>query len=334
MKNYLFLSAAMVLLSLGACTNEESSPAPYKLVASNPPPAPSPAPAPTRPPAPAPTQPPAPGPGSPPATGCDPYPVVLNFSPAEAEIAARTELESFAPNSSLEWSASNATLSKLLVQNTPFACDGDVYDSFFALAERFPALFRLERGDWAPNSASCSNRYEPDPFIVSMLRSSFGGLPIVEDKLSFTLQRSGDGFTFRGAIGFYLPPATDAQVALLNACRSAPTATFETAARAETYPYEVFDNCGVVGGGTYTPTSADRFEFDDPYWSWDEAPGSVAMRRLRRGRLFIDPGSLTPELRASSAYCFDDDHAGFELHFDDVTGEVLSFSPGIGCTVC
>jgi hypothetical protein len=329
LKKHLSHGAAVLLLPLGACTAGERPPAPDELSGSSPRPASSPSQAPTA----GPSGSSAPAPSDLTAPACAPYPVPLSFLPAEAE--ARLELATFAPGAALTWSSARATPTEIFGTNAAFACDGDVHDAVFALLESHPALFRIDRDDWEREPPFACSSVTTPTLTLSIERASFGGQPVHKDKVSLFLRLAAGGLVLDGLYGSYLPRPTRTQAELLKACAPAPTTALEATARATSYGYQVYDQCAPYGGGTYAPDSADRFELDGAQWTWDDAPTGVTMRRLRRGRILIDPSNLTPELTASDAYCGPDARAGFTLIFDDVTGELLEAWPGVdGCIVC
>jgi len=65
---------------------------------------------------------------------------------------------------------------------------------------------------------------------------------------------------------------------------------------------------------------------------WTRLSARPELSFVRKAWLVIDPGNYTADLLASNANCAGS--IGFELTIDAVTGQILSYVPGLGCTVC
>lgn len=266
---------------------------------------------------------------------CEPYPVELVLPDTQA--AALADLQSFAPNATLNWAPLHGTLSSASGLGVTLDCAGnnnDVWDAAWALFEEHPDLFQLDREDWPtttpyPCSAVNSNS------VTSMYREQLAGLDVQKDVFGLFIAPGSGGVQLNGVSGFYLPALGPDDI---QDCPNLPDSELEEIARDHVYEYSTYSLCSPTGSGTYTPQPNDVITFDSTTWQWEDPPTGVVATKIRYGTLILDESNWTEELMASDANCPDksgDERVlGFRISVDPVTGESFFAGPGVGCIVC
>lgn len=267
---------------------------------------------------------------------CEGYPVELTFDDTRA--AAQTELDTFAPDATLTWEPVRGTLSSVSGLGAPLDCDdggGLVWDAAWEVLEAHPDLFQLDRSEWREGAeAPCANIQ--DLTILNTGRAELAGLGVAKDNLAIVLNRIEGVLTLSAVNAYYLPVLEPGD---LTACEPGSADDLEEVGRAAEFGYATFFQCAPTGSGTYEPQPNDVFTLGDSTWTWEDGTGTVIAQQLRSATLVIDPSNVDPDIEASDANCPAGESGnervyGFSLLLDPITGEVVSVTPGIGCTVC
>ncbi|MFO0611703.1 MAG: hypothetical protein U0414_03880 [Polyangiaceae bacterium] len=270
--------------------------------------------------------------GQPPV--CKDYPSVLTFPDTSA--AALSELQSFAPQATLDWSAVHGTLSLANGLGVPLDCSSnDVWAAAWSVLNAHPALFQLAEPEWAATPPfPCTS--VTSTTIVNTNRTKLAGVGVQKDVLAIVVgPTAGGGVELKGVSGFYLPVLSPTDI---QDCPDLSDAALEALARGGSYAFSTYAQCMPTGSGTYAPKPNDHVELGEETWEWEDGTGVVVATKRRTVRVVIDESNWTDPLLASDANCPDatGDHRvlGFTLQFDPVTGQLLSAMPGIGCIVC
>lgn len=266
---------------------------------------------------------------------CEPYPVALTLPDTQA--AALADLQSFAPNATLNWAPLHGTLSTASGLGVTLDCAGnnnDVWDAAWALFEEHPVLFQLNREDW-PTATPYPCSAVTSSSVTSMYREKLAGLDVQKDVFGLFIAPANGGVQLNGVSGFYLPALGPEDI---QDCPNLPDSELEEIARAHVYTYSTYSFCSPTGSGTYTPQPNDVISFDSTTWRWEDPPTGVVATKLRYGTLILDESNWTEELMASDANCPDESGqervVGFRISVDPVTGESFFAGPGVGCIVC
>ena len=276
---------------------------------------------------------------------CDPYPILLEPSPA-AQAAAEAELAIVSPGASITWNPEPGTFQTLGGLDVDLqGCSGtqNVFAALMPILANHPALFQLDLSEWVPSIARACGDVDSSSVDVRLNRASLGGQSVVGDFLTFNAVSNGQGqVSLASVFGSYLPVASTELASEMGACQSIDETAARGIALANSYEYLVFNQCAPMSMGTYVPNALDTVEIDtEVLWTWDEVPsmGGVRLQATIAGRLIIHPANITPDLIQSDTNCPVPGSAterifGYELSFDAVTGEILAVKRGIGCTVC
>jgi hypothetical protein len=251
-------------------------------------------------------------------------------------------LASIDPSAQLSWSADRGTFATITgaVPLPGCVAGEEVHSRTLAFVGAYPALFNVNVSEWsrAEDPLPCESVTDVNRY-VRLARVRFAGhLSQTSGLLTVGVHSvSGQVVIFR-IDGDFTPATTPTLDAALGACEGAVATTaevFDQAARTSfTYLFGV--SCNLSGVGTYQPTATDTVMLRaDPVFHegrWTRLSTRPELSYVRRAWLIIDPASYTPDLLNSNANCVDS--IGFELTIDAVTGQILSYVPGLGCTVC
>lgn len=270
---------------------------------------------------------------------CSAYPAKFTPSP-KAELLAREWLSEHFPKAELTWAQSRGTLALVTgLEAEAGACPPgeDVHGLAMKFAQEHSDLFQLAPEDWVPDLPLDCGQLQEGGAILGFQRTSFGGLPIRRDRISFFVEVTKERLIVKGAHGAYLPPAPPALAKEMSQCAEIDEGTQRALLLADSYPYAVLNRCNFIGEGVYRPSAKDTVEpLESAAWEWAETPGIELWLRRRAG-LVVHPGNVTPEFLSSNANCPDEQNkpvVGFSVILDVARGEVLDRMPGIGCVVC
>jgi hypothetical protein len=272
---------------------------------------------------------------------CQPYPVLATDGAGDVT-AAGAALASLDPAAQLFWSPNRGTLQNVLsaIPLPGCAAGQEVHDQVLALVGANPALFNVSVGEWgrAEDALPCEDVTDVNRYVsfgrvrfANHLSQSAGLLTVGVHAVS------GQVVIFR-IDGDFTPATTPALDAALGACEGAPATTaavFDQAAQMS-FTYLFGTLCNLSNSGAYQPRTTDTVMFvDDAVFHagrWTRLSARPELSFVRKAWLVIDPGNYTADLLASNANCAGS--IGFELTIDAVTGQILSYVPGLGCTVC
>jgi hypothetical protein len=272
---------------------------------------------------------------------CQPYPVPATDGAGD-ESAARAALASIDPTAQLTWNASRGTLADITGAIPLASCVAgqDVHDSILALVKAYPTLFNIDVSEWAraDNPLPCDSVSDVNRYVTfgrvrfgNHLSQSSGFLTVGVHAVS------GQVILFR-VQGDFTPATTLALASLLGACEGsvATTADVFNAATSMSFTYLFGTYCNLSNTGTYRPSVPDvvMLRDDSVYHSgiWTRLSSGPDLSYVRKAWLIIDPANYTSDLTASNANC--GTSIGFELTIDAVSGQIISYLPGLGCTVC
>jgi len=271
-----------------------------------------------------------------PTTDCAKYPVP--FDSGAREELAREALASLNPEARLDWSAPRGTPARIDYLDAPLACapGQDVFDAAVELFASRPTLFHIAADEWVPTTWLPCEVVGERPVFLVLLRDTIAGMASGRDLLTFIVSRVDGELSLRTVVGVYLGAPQPHTATTMRSCHS--MADVEATARDQTYEFETFFLCQRTGLVSYTPQPGDiTTPADAPVWRWVTNNGVVSMRAVRRVDIEVAPDNVTDELLASTAACPQPDgslRVGLSVDVDDVTGELLSAQPGLGCIVC
>jgi hypothetical protein len=258
------------------------------------------------------------------------------------EASARTALASLDPTAKLFWSAERGTIQNVLGSIPLPGCTAghEVHDQVLALVSAHPSLFNVNAAEWAraEEPLPCEDVTDVNRYVTfGRVRfdnhlSQSSGLLTVGVHAAF-----GRVVIFR-VDGDYTPATTSTLDAALGACEGALATAADVLNQSvrTSFSYLFGTNCNLSGSGRYQPNDNDTVVLqDDPFFHegrWTRLSSRPELSYLRKAWLIIDPANYTPDLLASNANC--GGSIGFELTIDLVTAQILSYVPGLGCTVC
>jgi hypothetical protein len=272
---------------------------------------------------------------------CQPYPVPATEGAVD-EASARTALASLDPTATLYWSADRGTVQTVLGAIPLPGCTAghEVHDQVLAFVGANPSLFNVIAAEWARADPPLPCEYVTDVNrYVTFGRVRFDDhLSQSSGLLTFGVHAaSGRVLIFR-IDGDYTPATTPTLDAALGACEGALANAADVLSQSArtSFSYLFGTNCNLSGSGRYQPNATDTVVLhDDPVFHegrWTRLSSRPELSYLRKAWLIIDPANYTPDLLASNASC--GGSIGFELTIDLVTARILSYVPGLGCTVC
>ncbi|MGV3619216.1 MAG: hypothetical protein ACO1OB_00285 [Archangium sp.] len=266
---------------------------------------------------------------------CLPYPRTLSVGP-NGQAAARAELDTFAPQATLDWSPVRNTPSMILGLQLELKCPHgkDAEEVLFEFVSQHPTLFRIDPKEWSRNNVPCE-AVATTQHIGASSRVSFANQPVAADRFGWSWAGGNERITVYSFLGSWIPTATIGDEVALRSCPSFDAKSAEQKLPTIALPYSTFQWCSPTGNGEYFMQSGDTFTPDaTEYLTWNE---SLLLRKQLRVSLRVAPQNHTPELLSSDANCPDENHqprVGFSLSYDAVTGELLDVKPGIECIVC
>jgi hypothetical protein len=272
---------------------------------------------------------------------CQPYPVP-GTDGAGDETAARTVLASIDATAQLTWNATRGTLAYVTgaIPLPTCVAGQEVHAIVLAFVKAYPTLFNIDVTEWARDEAPLPCEYVTDVNrYVKFSRTRFGnhssqgsGLLTVGVHAS-----SGQVLIFR-VEGDFTPATTPTLASLLGACEGTVATSGDVldAASNMSFTYLFGANCNLSGTGTYQPHGGDVVMLrDDPVYhagQWTRLSTGPELSYVRKAWLIIAPANYTADLTAGTASC--NNAIGFELTIDAVSGHIISYVPGLGCTVC
>jgi hypothetical protein len=273
---------------------------------------------------------------------CTEYPIPIVPS-ADGEANARAEVSTLSQQANLTWNANTGTISSILGLNLPLpgcVAGVDVASQVFPVLATHAATFNLDLSEW-PTTPEPFDCQFADGALVSMGRRTLAWRPFARDIFAYALANIGGVMTLTNVFGTYVPPAPPGLGDAMASCNTLTQPHAIDLALQTQLSASTFELCSPTGTVHYTPQANDGFAFSaDETWTWDESEGKVLLVGQRTLRVTLDPSNYTPELLGSAARCpvadpdSDDFTVGFDITFDVQTGAVLSFTPGLDCTVC
>jgi hypothetical protein len=271
-------------------------------------------------------------------------PVVLTVDPG-AEVRATAALHALSATATLEWSPIRGTVSRIEGLSIPIDCADDINEPFWAVLAASPDLFQIDRAEWqADATLACASVPVGSSETIRIRRLAFGERPMRTDVFTAVAEHRDDGMVLRLFGGTYIPPATPALIAALDACPDLGDPALVPRLRGPSFAYTIFaeppaPTCSLEALGTYTATPIDVLTIEpDSELRWEELD-VVQLRRWRSATLHVAAGNVTDELERSDAACPDDDgvlQIGWIRYFDAVDGTVLGdkANPLPYCVVC
>jgi hypothetical protein len=258
------------------------------------------------------------------------------------EAAARTALAGLDPAAKLVWSAERGTVQSVQGAIPVPGCVAghEVHDEVLAFIGAYPILFNVAVAEWAriEEALPCEDVTDVNRY-VSFSRVRFDKHLSQSSGLLTVGVHSASGrvviFRIDGDYTLATTPTLDAALGTCEGALATAADVFNQSARMS-FSYLFGTSCNLSGSGSYQPTATDKVVLrDDPLFHegrWTRLSPRPELSYLRKAWLIIDPANYTPDLLASNANC--GGSKGFELTIDLVTGQILSYLPGLGCTVC
>ncbi len=278
------------------------------------------------------------------APECSQYPVAATDGAGD-EATARQSLLALDVSAELAWDDDRGTPAYVMARVALPGCTGSehVQDHVLPFLNAHPEIFGIDSSEWSPTGQALRcDSVSGNNDEVSWGRVLFGShLAQWVGYLTVRVRRVDASVEIVHVAGDYTPRTTSAMLANLDGCARISTTGDDVLANAMQMDFVYLVNtteviCNLSNERTYRPNSADVVVLrdDPPYLQglWTRQFGAVELRYVRKAWLIIAPSNHTEELLSSTTDCGEE--LGFELTIDAVTGEILSYQPGLGCVVC
>jgi hypothetical protein len=240
------------------------------------------------------------------------------------------------------WNAERGTVQNVLGAIPLPACVSghQVQDEVLAFIGAHPTLFNVDVAEWARTEEAlpCEDVTDVNRYVTFSRVRFDNHLSQSSGQLAVGVHAASGRVVVFHIDGDYTPATTSTLDAALGTCEGAPATAAEVFNQSTqtSFSYLFGTSCNLSGSGRYQPTAADTVVLqDDPIFHegrWTRLSSRPELSYLRKAWLIIDPANYTPDLLASNANC--GSSIGFELTIDAVTAQILSYVPGLGCTLC